>query len=66
VQAYLEQDEAPRLAGFAAVEAAPGQTVTVRIGIAPKALSHRPHSGGPHRLRVGRSASDLPLTCTIN
>ncbi|MGW2150696.1 glycoside hydrolase family 3 C-terminal domain-containing protein [Nonomuraea bangladeshensis] len=66
VQAYLEQDEAPRLAGFAAVEAAPGQTVTVRIGIAPQALSRRPHSGGPHRLRVGRSASDLPLTCTIN
>ncbi|MGA5762006.1 glycoside hydrolase family 3 C-terminal domain-containing protein [Nonomuraea bangladeshensis] len=66
VQAYLEQDEALRLAGFAAVEAAPGQTVTVRIGIAPQALSRRPHSGGPHRLRVGRSASDLPLTCTIN
>jgi hypothetical protein len=61
VQAYLEQDGALRLAGFAAAEAAPGQTITVRIGIAPQEPS-RP----PHRMRIGRSASDLPLTCTIN
>ncbi|WP_346433927.1 glycoside hydrolase family 3 protein [Nonomuraea composti] len=60
VQAYLEQDGALRLAGFAAAEAAPGQTITVRIGIAPQEPS-----GRPHRLRIGRSASDLPLTCTL-
>ncbi|WP_051753544.1 beta-glucosidase family protein [Streptosporangium amethystogenes] len=73
VQAYLEtgQGEPPRLAGFAAVEAGPGQSVTARIEVAARTLS-RWNDGrwtlpaGPHRLLLGRSATDLPLTCTLD
>ncbi|MBB5135627.1 beta-glucosidase [Thermocatellispora tengchongensis] len=70
VQAYLESSGSLRLAGFAAVEAGPGQSVTARIEIAPRALSRWTGAGwaraeGPHTLRIGRSTSDLPLTCTL-
>ncbi|GAA3516274.1 beta-glucosidase [Streptosporangium album] len=71
VQAYLETDGLLRLVGFAAVEAGPGHSATVRIEPAPRALSRWidgrwAPSGGPHLLRIGRSAADLPLTCTID
>lgn len=71
VQAYLGEGGELRLAGFAAVEAAPGQSVTARIDLAPRTLSRWAGAGwaridGPYVLRIGRSSADLPLTCTID
>lgn len=79
VQCYLADESvlmpvaAPaRLVGFEAVRAAPGATVTAHLTVPPRALARydvpaaawRP-PGRPVTLRIGRSATDLPLTARI-
>lgn len=60
------------LAGFATVEAQPGEEVTVSVDIPARALQHWSVSArswstepGDFTLLAGRSAGDLPLTATI-
>jgi beta-glucosidase len=78
VQAYLSRDasavERPALwlAGFAAVHAGPGEQVSAELRLAPRAFQHwsattRSWEGEPggYRLRVGRSATDHPLTADL-
>jgi beta-glucosidase len=58
------------LAGFAAVDADPGETVTVGILIPPRAFEHW-HNGawasepGTFTLAAGPSSASLPLTATL-
>ncbi|MFD5073987.1 fibronectin type III-like domain-contianing protein [Streptomyces sp. NPDC058371] len=59
-------------AGWAAVRAAPGETVVARIGIPARALRHwagdergRRTEPGPYRVLAGRSVGDPPLTTTF-
>ncbi|MDG4862312.1 glycoside hydrolase family 3 C-terminal domain-containing protein, partial [Streptomyces sp. T-3] len=74
VQAYLARADsaverpARWLAGFAAVEAAPGEVVTATVTVPARALQHWREQGGgwcteagEFQLLVGRSAGDLPL-----
>jgi fibronectin type III domain protein len=60
------------LAGFATVDAGPGEEATVEVAVPARAFAH--WDGGSHawrtepgvfRLAVGRSASDLPLRLTF-
>ncbi|MEP6464038.1 MAG: glycoside hydrolase family 3 C-terminal domain-containing protein [Frankiaceae bacterium] len=58
------------LAGFAAVEADPGEAVTATVAIARRAFEHWGDDGwgvepGEFRLEIGRSAGDLPLTAGV-
>ncbi|MFD9195326.1 beta-glucosidase [Streptomyces phaeochromogenes] len=70
VQAYLEPmdgSEPLRLIGYAGVEAAPGDSATVTLTVGPDRLTTWTDVGwalrsGPHRVSVGRSVADLPLT----
>ena len=75
VQAYLEPadgSEPLRLVGFAARTVAPGESVTVTLAIPARELvrwdAHEatwaPRTG-PHRVRVGRSATDLRLSTEV-
>jgi beta-glucosidase len=79
VQVYLAPDGVDRsrpdlqLAGFAVVEAAPGETVTARVTIARRAvqtwdtLAHawvtRP---GVYTVEAGRSVADRPLAMVLD
>jgi beta-glucosidase len=78
VQAYLSRPasavERPALwlAGFAAVQADPGQAVSAHLRLDPRAFQHwSPEAGawatepGPFLLSAGRSAGDRPLTAEI-
>jgi beta-glucosidase len=82
VQAYLSRAEsvverpALWLAGFAVVDAAPGQSVTVPVDLAARSFEHwRPASAGAEggwaaeagafELRVGPSSVALPLHATL-
>lgn len=58
------------LAGFATVHAEPGEAVTVRVPLWPRAAQAWDEGGwrpvpGPYRLQAGRSLADLPLFTTI-
>jgi beta-glucosidase len=60
------------LAGFAAVDAGPGEEATVEVAVPGRAFAHwdgRSHrwrtEPGTFQLAVGRSASDLPLRLTF-
>ncbi|MGZ4396796.1 MAG: beta-glucosidase [Gaiellaceae bacterium] len=72
VQVYLSRDgsavERPRvwLAGFAAVEAEPGEAVEADVAIDPRSFRHWAEGGwqtepGPFTVRAGRNVLDLPL-----
>jgi beta-glucosidase len=68
VQVYAARPE-PRLVGFAAVEADPGEQVAVEIAVPPRALA-RWDGGwvvepGAYPLAAGRSAADLRVTAEI-
>jgi beta-glucosidase len=78
VQAYLARPasavERPAfwLAGFAAVQADPGQEVTAELRLARRAFQHwSPETRswetepGPYQLTVGRSSADRPLTAEL-
>ncbi|MBS2963392.1 glycoside hydrolase family 3 C-terminal domain-containing protein [Actinocrinis puniceicyclus] len=78
VQVYLSRPDSALdrpvrwLAGFAAVAAQPGQSVTVPVEIAPRAAEHWSVAEGrwatePGAFTVlaGSSAGDLPLTSTV-
>ncbi|MFF6998201.1 glycoside hydrolase family 3 C-terminal domain-containing protein [Streptomyces sp. NPDC008313] len=78
VQVYLARPgsavERPErwLAGYAAVEADPGERVTAVVRVPARALRHWcVESGGwrtepgPWQVLAGRSAGDLPLTCAV-
>jgi beta-glucosidase len=78
VQAYLSRAssavERPALwlAGFAVVQAEPGQMVTVQLRLAPRAFQHWSVAGagwevepGSYQLSVGRSVADRPLSAAI-
>ncbi len=78
VQVYLSRaasaiDRPARwLAGYAAVQAAPGERVTARITVAPRALQHWSvdqaawqTEPGEFTLLAGRSVVDLPLTAIV-
>nr|WP_282082934.1 glycoside hydrolase family 3 C-terminal domain-containing protein [Streptomyces tendae] len=78
VQVYLARpasalDRPARwLAGYAAVRARPGETVTATIRVPARSLSHwsvAEHAWrtepGPCRVRAGRSAGDLPLVADL-
>jgi beta-glucosidase len=59
------------LIGFAVVTAAPGDTVTATITVAPKAWQHWADTGwttepGRFTVSAGRSVTDLPLTADIS
>ncbi|SCE53150.1 beta-glucosidase [Streptomyces sp. DvalAA-14] len=75
VQVYLTtgadpyDDGGPRLAGYAAVHAEPGEQVVAEIRIAPRAFQHwSPERGswqprpGPYTLHAGPSAARQPLS----
>jgi beta-glucosidase len=59
------------LAGFGAIEVAPGRTADVEVTVPARALQHwDPTTGwttepGPYRLDAGRSATDLRRTTTL-
>lgn len=60
------------LAGYAAVEAPPGETVTASVRVPRRAFAYWSTAShgweveaGEYRLLVGRSAGDLPLTSTL-
>ncbi|OWA11641.1 glycosyl hydrolase [Streptomyces sp. CS113] len=60
------------LAGYAAVRARPGETVTATVRVPARSLSHwsvAEHAWrtepGPCRLQAGRSAGDLPLVADL-
>ncbi|MGH6655897.1 MAG: glycoside hydrolase family 3 C-terminal domain-containing protein [Actinocrinis sp.] len=60
------------LAGFAAVEAGPGEAMTVSVPVQARALQHWSVSAhcwstepGDFTLLAGRSAGDLPLSATV-
>ncbi|HEV2345404.1 MAG TPA: glycoside hydrolase family 3 C-terminal domain-containing protein [Actinocrinis sp.] len=78
VQVYLSRSEssidrpARWLAGFAAVEAQPGESVTALVEIPARALQHWSVSAGSwstepgeFTLLAGRSAGDLPLSAAV-
>jgi beta-glucosidase len=78
VQAYLSRPrsavERPVrwLAGYAAVEAAPGETVTASVPVLPRAFAYWSTAAGrwdveagEYRVLAGRSAGDLPLTSAV-
>jgi hypothetical protein len=76
VQAYVSREEsaverpALWLAGWAAVEARPGEEREAAISLAPRAFQHWTAGGwrtepGAFTVRVGRSAADLPLAATV-
>jgi beta-glucosidase len=78
VQVYLSRAEsaidrpARWLAGFAIVEAQPGETVTAAVDIPARALQHWSVSAGSwstepgeFTLLAGRSAGDLPLSAPV-
>jgi beta-glucosidase len=78
VQAYLSRDDsaverpAVWLAGFAVVEAQPGDPVTAELRLAPRAFQHWSVADarfqvepGTYRLSAGRSVADRPLTAAI-
>ncbi|MFF3291030.1 glycoside hydrolase family 3 C-terminal domain-containing protein [Streptomyces sp. NPDC003023] len=78
VQVYLSRPrsavERPArwLAGYAAVVAAPGETVTASVRVPARALAHWSTTShrwelepGGYQVLVGRSAGDLPLTSTV-
>ncbi|KAB2341609.1 beta-glucosidase family protein [Actinomadura rudentiformis] len=71
VQAYLDsQDEPLRLVGFSAVEAGPGETITVALEIDRHSLARWidgawAQPAAPHRLRIGRSAAELLLELSV-
>jgi beta-glucosidase len=59
------------LAGFAAVEAGPGEPATVEVTVPARAFRHWTRDGwaiepGTFRLSVGRSSADLPLTVSVS
>lgn len=77
VQVYLAGPPGPpdrpvrRLAGYAAVGAGPGESVSVPVLIPPRALRHWDEDGhawrtrpGAYRVLAGSSAGTLPLTAT--
>lgn len=62
----------PRLAGYAAVRAEPGETVTAAVRIAPRAFQYwsPEHSGwrtepGDVALFAGSSSAELPLRVAL-
>ncbi|MFE9836534.1 glycoside hydrolase family 3 C-terminal domain-containing protein [Streptomyces sp. NPDC005551] len=78
VQVYLARPGSERerpvrwLAGWAAVSAAPGETVTARVHVPARALRHwspEEHAWrtepGRYRVLAGRSAGDLPLAAAV-
>ncbi|MFJ5774377.1 glycoside hydrolase family 3 C-terminal domain-containing protein [Streptomyces sp. NPDC093094] len=78
VQVYLAKPGSPLerpvrwLAGYAAVEAGPGQLVTARIDVHARALRHWSEAdaawrteAGVWRVLAGRSAGDLLLSATV-
>ncbi len=78
VQVYLARPgssvERPRrwLAGYAAVEADPGEPVTARVRVPARALRHWSAADrgwrvepGAYRVLVGPSAGELPLAATV-
>ncbi|GAB2844005.1 glycoside hydrolase family 3 C-terminal domain-containing protein [Actinocorallia aurea] len=71
VQVYLDAGDGPvRLAGFAAVRAAAGETVRARIPITDRVLEHWTDEGwrprpGAAVLHVGRSSADLRLRVAL-
>lgn len=75
VQVYLSRDgevERPKhwLAGFATVEAAPGESVEVPVRIPARAFQHWQNGTwqaehGPFTLRIGRSLAELPLATEV-
>lgn len=78
VQCYAYGEAFPvRLAGFGVAEAAPGETVTVRVELDERLTAARPpgpteppsghadRASGPFTLRVGRSISDTRLEARI-
>ncbi|MGW0549565.1 glycoside hydrolase family 3 C-terminal domain-containing protein [Streptomyces altiplanensis] len=78
VQVYLARPgssvERPRrwLAGYAAVEAGPGEPVTARVRVPARALRHWSAADrgwrvepGAYRVLVGPSAGELPLAATV-
>jgi beta-glucosidase len=78
VQVYLSRpasviDRPARwLAGYATVQAAPGEMVTARVAIEPRALQHWSvdqaawqTEPGEFTILAGRSVADLPLAATV-
>lgn len=78
VQVYLAREASALdrpvrwLAGYAAVEAEPGEAVTCRITVQPRALQHWSveHDGwltepGEFTVLAGRSVADLPLSAAV-
>jgi beta-glucosidase len=74
VQVYVESERPDRpaleLKGFAAVEVAPGQSVTARITINRRRLRTWGTGGwefpaGPVAVRIGTSSGDLPLSAEL-
>jgi len=75
VQVYLSRKESvvdrPQLwlAGFAHVQAPPGEESTAVVTVAPRAFAHWADGWqtepGQYVLSVGRSAADLPLSVTV-
>ncbi|MFG2510810.1 glycoside hydrolase family 3 C-terminal domain-containing protein [Streptomyces sp. NPDC048584] len=78
VQVYLARPPGPVdrperwLAGYAAVHAGPGETVTARVRLPARALRHwsvEHHTWqvepGPCRVLAGRSAGELPLAAEV-
>jgi beta-glucosidase len=79
VQVYLttgpddHDDGGPRLAGYAAVRAAPGGTAVAEVRIEPRAFQHwSPRDGrwlprpGPYVLHAGPSAAGQPLSNPVD
>jgi beta-glucosidase len=75
VQVYLttgpddHDDGGPRLAGYAAVHAAPGEAVRAEVRVAPRSLQRWSPSTaawvprpGPYTLHAGPSAARQPLS----
>jgi len=78
VQVYLSRTESSVerpvrwLAGYTVIEAAPGESVTARISVEPRALQHWSvdHDAwltepGAFAVLAGRSVADLPLSATL-
>ena len=60
------------LAGFAGVEAEPGEQARVQVGVPARAFAHWDADSrswtvepGTYRLHVGRSSADLPLEAEV-
>ncbi|MGW0665120.1 beta-glucosidase [Streptodolium elevatio] len=70
-QVYLESPGEPlRLVGYACVDAAAGVSTRVALDVDDRTLSRWSDHGwaitpGLHRIRVGRSSADLPLTAEL-